>query len=376
VRSTIIFTEPGDHHAMAVEWAIAKKGHLAQRAFLSDLPQLGHLSIDPIGPIRATACLSGQEINLAAFDSVWLRRPGKAVLPRDLHPADRPVARFDWDQTIASLLTLIDLGGIFAVNPGQSYAHATLKPLHLAVAARCGLKVPDTLVSNSINEAGEFLARNATAGAQTIVKGFETVAWATSDGGGASFSTTVITEAMLQDADLGAAPCIFQRLVPKAFEVRLTAMGGTLVAARLDSQESEKTKLDFRWAPDWSTLGCAEITIPAEVKEAVLRFNKEMNFLFGSMDFIVTEKGDWVFLETNTMGNFLWIEDVNPEIPMLDMFSTFICSLDANFAYERPSKPLALFEFDKEYDGSVGEALTREVEIHPSRGDGIIKEAV
>lgn len=51
---------------------------------------------------------------------------------------------------------------------------------------------------------------------------------------------------------------------------------------------------------------------------------RRMGLVFGALDFIVTPEGDYVFLEVNEQGQFLWIEELNPNIPILDMFVQFL----------------------------------------------------
>ena len=36
----------------------------------------------------------------------------------------------------------------------------------------------------------------------------------------------------------------------------------------------------------------------------------EFNLNYGALDFIVTPNDEWYFLELNSMGQFLWIEDL------------------------------------------------------------------
>lgn len=49
-----------------------------------------------------------------------------------------------------------------------------------------------------------------------------------------------------------------------------------------------------------------------------------LGLLFGCIDLMVTPDDDYVFLEVNEMGQFLWIERANPDIRMLDTFCDFL----------------------------------------------------
>ncbi len=56
-----------------------------------------------------------------------------------------------------------------------------------------------------------------------------------------------------------------------------------------------------------------------------------LGLVFGSMDLVVTPEGETLFLEVNEAGQFLWIETLNPAIPMLSLFADFIASGRSDF---------------------------------------------
>jgi hypothetical protein len=60
----------------------------------------------------------------------------------------------------------------------------------------------------------------------------------------------------------------------------------------------------------------------------------------GSFDFIIDLKGDYVFLEVNESGQFLFLQSNDSSIPTLDAFSKFLESGDPNFTYSETDKPL------------------------------------
>ena len=59
-----------------------------------------------------------------------------------------------------------------------------------------------------------------------------------------------------------------------------------------------------------------------------------LGIVSGSFDFIVTEDGEHVFLEVNEQGQFLWLEDLCPDLLLLDAFCAFLTSGDKNFAWK------------------------------------------
>jgi glutathione synthase/RimK-type ligase-like ATP-grasp enzyme len=101
--------------------------------------------------------------------------------------------------------------------------------------------------------------------------------------------------------------------------------------------------MDWRNIPS-NELQVEEFELPPEIKEKCIVFMKEMGLLFGCFDFIVTPDGEYYFLEINEQGQFLWVEDRNPNIKMLDSFVRFLVDpLKVGL-----SCPVSLKEFDEE----------------------------
>ena len=49
-----------------------------------------------------------------------------------------------------------------------------------------------------------------------------------------------------------------------------------------------------------------------------------LGLAFGCIDLIVTPQGEYVFLEVNEMGQFLWVEQREPACPLLRAFATML----------------------------------------------------
>ena len=60
---------------------------------------------------------------------------------------------------------------------------------------------------------------------------------------------------------------------------------------------------------------------------------RALGILFGAFDFIVTPEGEHVFLEVNPAGQFLWVEEANPELRLLAPFVDFLLSRDPEFLW-------------------------------------------
>lgn len=57
---------------------------------------------------------------------------------------------------------------------------------------------------------------------------------------------------------------------------------------------------------------------------------RQLGIVFGCFDFIITPDDEYIFLEVNEMGQFLWIEEILPELKLLDKFCEFLVSSKKN----------------------------------------------
>jgi len=144
-----------------------------------------------------------------------------------------------------------------------------------------------------------------------IYKSLFPVSWK-SDGGVALLFTSAVTEDDLpEDALLSATPGIFQELLTKKYELRITVIGGHLFAAKLRSQEIPEARLDWRAAG--SVVPVEPFDLPGDIADACLAVMKDLGIVFGCFDLVVRPTGEIFFLEVNEMGAFLWIEERLPE---------------------------------------------------------------
>ena len=111
-------------------------------------------------------------------------------------------------------------------------------------------------------------------------------------------------------------PCFFQHHVRKAHELRVTVIGDRLFAARIHSQDDPRTAADFR---DFSAEILYEAaTLPPELERRCIQLVHSYGLTYGAIDLIVTPEGEHVFLENNPAGQFLFVEQLVPELRMCD----------------------------------------------------------
>jgi glutathione synthase/RimK-type ligase-like ATP-grasp enzyme len=227
-------------------------------------------------------------------------------LARAPHVADL-VARRMAESELRSTLE----GALLALEPAlwmnHPYANrfARSKLMQLSLASRLGFKVPETCITADprvVREHyrrwnGEMVAK--LAGGQIVGD--------TPESQYVILTTLLTPEDLKDDEALSACPAIYQRRVPKEYELRVTVVGDEIFACRIDSQALEISQVDWRAAGP-SALHQA----PHELDEAIAgqcrALLRRLGLEIAGLDFIVTPEGETIFLEINAAGAWAWVE--------------------------------------------------------------------
>jgi glutathione synthase/RimK-type ligase-like ATP-grasp enzyme len=227
----------------------------------------------------------------------------KAFLVRRLWPSE-PLPTMDvrWASAAeASTRTaLVDGLALCAqarfVNPLAAAERAESKLLQLQLAQRLGLNPPETLVTNSAGTVRRFAHKRRLA-TKLLVPVVQSMS---------AHPHFHYTQALRPD-DLEAmeglehAPQIFQPLVEKSRELRAIYVGGSFFVGAVETGG----------AVDWRIAGGAKwslATLPRRVETRARKFMRTLGLVYGALDFIVTPKGEHVFLEVNPSGEWGWLE--------------------------------------------------------------------
>lgn len=328
----LIPTIQNDVHAAAVALVLRQMGHHPVRWFCQDMPEAASASFR-IGHETRHAPLreGGQPLcDLQDVDVLWTRRVEAPVIKSsDVRSSDRQVAQHETAALVKGLMHAIS-DRSFAVNPYEASISVN-KLRQLQLAQELGLAVPETLISNDPGDIKAFLGQHESEG--TIFKSFRPVTWDEATARASLYTHKVTLDLLPPDPFLQLSPGIFQAYVAKAFEVRVTCMGAELFSAQLDSQRTKAGVLDWR-REDVNALPTRRLELPTEIAEKCRALLRRLGLVFGCIDFIVTPDGEYVFLEVNQMGQFLWVEEANPEFPMLQAFAEFLVSRDPDFRFQ------------------------------------------
>ncbi|MFI7244479.1 ATP-grasp ribosomal peptide maturase [Streptomyces qinglanensis] len=246
-----------------------------------------------------------RDLDLGAVTAVYWRRPSSHQLPEGMAPDVHRWAAAEADAGFGGVLRALSCTW---VNHPHRNKEATSGPRALAEAARCGLRIPRSLVTDEPEAAREFIAslpcgiaayKAIGAGGPTRRGGTTYASW-----------TSRVRAEEITDA-VTATAHYFSEWIDKAHEVRVTAVGGRLFAAEIHTR-SQAAREDFR--RDYGACTYKVCDVPDEVVCGIRNLMKSFGLRYAAMDFLVSHAGIWHLCDVNPNGQYGWIEELRAPI--------------------------------------------------------------
>ena len=251
---------------------------------------------------------TGLTLDIEDLTAVWDRRP---KLPKELpFKVSEAINKHNLKEAAGFLRFLRSyITSTPSIGSILYDEYASSKMEQLQYAEFIGLKVPDTVFTNR-QEDIIAMARNH----QEIVLKSIASDGIMDDGNGPEY---VFYSQKFSLQDIVNAPkeaftqtvSYVQEYISKAFELRVTVVAKKVFACKIESQHlaDNEGKIDWRQGYDHG-LRYEPYDLPDDISEKCIKFLDRMRLNFGAFDFIVTPSGDFVFLECNPNGQWLWIE--------------------------------------------------------------------
>ena len=100
-------------------------------------------------------------------------------------------------------------------------------------------------------------------------------------------------------------PSLFQIEENKLYEIRAFYLFGNFYSMAIFSQCNKETKVDFRKNKYWEhPLKTVPYSLPKSIENNITNLMNELKLETGSIDLIVNNDGDYIFLEVNPCGQF------------------------------------------------------------------------
>lgn len=246
---------------------------------------------------------NGQCLCLSPSDGVFYRRP-KAPAYAKLEPT-----LADWcseESARAWESVILSSDARFLFHPWKSRA-ASNKLRQLQAAEASGLRIPNTLVTNSQESLLRFQHLHGTLVYKTWKAMF--VERDPSEGIYGIYTSRVPDSVISNKNAVALVPSLYQEEIPKLYEIRVTVVGSRLFSCRIESQNSGVANVDWRRF-DFANTPHVRYQLAPEENEQILALMSALELNFGCIDLIRHPDGDLVFLEVNVNGQWLWIEEL------------------------------------------------------------------
>lgn len=254
----------------------------------------------------------GEDINLFDATSLWYRRRGLSLNSVQINKKtyNQPVMPDEPDYHKQHMKTEISVFIEFihyalekrCEKKVGSAASSSVNKLHvLDLAKMAGLMVPETYVVTSREDLRSLL-ENVDGGIITkaLSDGVYTF---TKERGYYSYTEKLTTENIHTLPD-HFFPSLLQMQISKKFELRVFYLKGTFYAMAIFSQRDKKTAVDFRKYNTEKPNRQVPFQLPEIVMNKLRIVMEQLSLDTGSIDLIVDENNDYVFLEVNPIGQF------------------------------------------------------------------------
>ena len=92
-----------------------------------------------------------------------------------------------------------------------------------------------------------------------------------------------------------------------------------------------------------------------------------MGLVFGALDFIVSEDHEYIFLEVNEQGQFLWIEELNSDFKMLDIFIGFLLNTSKSFRWNPKNAEHCIDKYKQQVVSLVAQNMRRHIGLNNAK---------
>jgi len=234
------------------------------------------------------------------IEAVWYRKLWDLNHPEELDAQFIPV----FHQEYLTMRTILfnALEQVPWMNPILTdHAVSNDKLKQLTVASNCGLNIPESIFTNDSEQVRTFFQKECNGNMIAKLHGSLSRSM---NGDTPFFPTTCITAQNLEELDsLIYCPMIFQRMIEKAYELRIIYVDGQFFTGKINTNESLKGATDWRIANDilfkWE-----QYALPQNIETALTKMMHKHELLFGAIDMIREINGTYTFLEINPQGEW------------------------------------------------------------------------
>lgn len=313
-RQFLIVTQADDLHGLAVQAAVHKRGfdcHIVESDQLSGRESISYAVGAAVAGFALIRTSGGELLDPTTIHAIWWRRfkTGQQVDSAELTESHRSLINNDcFGALVGSLQNTF--AGKWISSP-RATEHASNKLNQLAAAHGCGLRIPDTVVTQSPSVVRDFCQRHND---RVIVKPVAGTP------GPLLFTQFVRDEHLQAEDSIRACPAIYQEYIPGTRHIRLNCFGDQSYASLILTE-------DLDWRPNLG-VPISRFPVPNALHDSIRRVLDVLGLDMGIVDLKQTPDGEFVWLEVNPQGQFLFLEGLTKE-PLTEHFAEYFTQTEA-----------------------------------------------
>ncbi|MGK9118318.1 hypothetical protein [Olivibacter jilunii] len=252
-----------------------------------------------VQPNGVTRCyVENTEYDLSSVKSVLFKRvPTKFNIPID--DEDRAYLVNERKHFFEGLYLTLEKAKW--INPMFATHIAERKLFQLKVASKIGLKIPKSILTNKLSLALNFLDNNPLSIIKPISNGLQIV-----KDKAYSIYTTAITKDIFKELQLEetfGTPVFLQERISNNYDIRVTIVGEKIFAVRIGKEGD-----GVDWRKPEVKKEYKLIDLPITLHQKLLKLNEYFGMIYSAIDLILTPEGEYIFLEINPVGEWVWLE--------------------------------------------------------------------
>lgn len=249
--------------------------------------------------INGTIEIDGVRHYLSDFAAVWFRKNQHSNLNSVL--TGETLSQATKESTAAKNAVLYALESIFWFDFPFDIQRAENKQLQLILAKKCGLSVPNSLLSNSPDAVRQFFESE---NGNLITKMLTPLTTFMSNPKAFVYTSKVNREHLSKLDSLKYCPMQFQQEIEKAYELRVVFVAGEFFTGKI-SLKTARSKQSLDWRSTEHPHFCWKpYQLPDTVCQQIRLLMARLSLNFGALDIIRATNGDYVFLEVNPCGEW------------------------------------------------------------------------
>jgi glutathione synthase/RimK-type ligase-like ATP-grasp enzyme len=236
------------------------------------------------------------EKDSAYFSAVWWDElfPCKDIFEQTSYP------RWSFLETQKAMDWIFGSLDARYIDLPSNIIYGSNKIIQLQKATELGLHIPETIISSDYDVIREFAKE------ETVYKPISRPTLESIGDNRIVLTTPVKGEDIARRA-VCCKLSLLQKYIDKKYEVRSYVIGDNVLSAEIHNQESDRARVDWR-NYDIANTPHYKHDIPKTIADSCRELTRSFGLTFSAIDFAVTPQGDYVFLELNPQGRWLWLE--------------------------------------------------------------------